>query len=134
MFTGNIMEFNGQGTTYVITFQGISSMTQGNVTSIASSVFLPVSFIIVILSALTAIFLFRKRKVQKLLVMVLIAAALLSCATEAYYWYFAAGTYKAVLLPKIRMIIPLADIVLAVLAWIGIERDDRLVRSYDRLR
>jgi hypothetical protein len=42
--------------------------------------------------------------------------------------------YAAEIVPGIKMVIPFIIMIAAILAYRGIASDDRLVKSYDRLR
>jgi hypothetical protein len=42
--------------------------------------------------------------------------------------------FTATIIPGFKMIIPILILVFSILAYLGIRKDDRLVKSYDRLR
>ena len=91
----------------------------GNFTSI-------INIFTVIVSALSlfTIFLFSKRKIQIMLTKIIIALIIIFICVTCYYAF---GLWGKVIIPPIQLL-------LAVLAYLGMKRDDNLVKSYDRLR
>jgi hypothetical protein len=135
LLKGSFMEFAGiNGLSLAISFKGLVSFSGSAPGVISSSVLIPFTLIAIPVAALVAIILYKDRKAQKIAVYILAFSALLLCFGEGYYWYKAVYGYKTSILPGIKMIIPLLVIVLALLALSGINRDEKLVRSYDRLR
>jgi hypothetical protein len=96
----------------------------------------PITSLLILLSlmSLITILLFRNRKIQiKLALSVLI----LSCGLIiglAFYAYIIVRSYKLSLIPELKTGIPVLVLIFSVLAYRAILKDDRLVRSYDRLR
>ena len=83
--------------------------------------------ILISLLSLFTIFLFSKRKIQIKLAKLLIALIIiLICAT----CYYALSEYNI----WSMMVISALQLLLAILAYLGMKRDDNLVKSYDRLR
>ena len=85
--------------------------------------------IIISLLSLVIIFLYSKRKIQMTLTKVLIALIVIFIGATCYYSFSIMSGYNA----------PFASIyglqlLLAILAYLGIKKDDNLVKSYDRLR
>ena len=83
--------------------------------------------ILISLLSLVTIFLFSKRKIQMRLTEVLITLIIIFICVTCYY---ALSEYKY----WSRVVIPAIQLLLAILAYFGIKRDDNLVKSYDRLR
>lgn len=86
---------------------------------------------------LVAVFLFRNRRAQTLLTKVGLAATLLVVAAIAAYMLNASRNQLpelAALRPAIGALLPVAGLVAQVLALRNIQKDDKLVRSMDRLR
>lgn len=83
----------------------------------------------VALIALAAVFLFKNRKLQSQLSL---AGLLLQLATIAVYYQqsqtFTQGNYS--LTAVLTLIVP----VFFILAWLGIRKDEKLIKSMDRLR
>ena len=92
---------------------------------------LTISVFTIIISALSlfTIFLFSKRKIQMMLTKVLITLIILFICAICYsaLTIFGVGSW-------INVIIPALQLLLAILAFLGMKQDDNLVKSYDRLR
>lgn len=88
--------------------------------------------ILIPLLSVVSLLLFRARKKQLLSVLVLIFLDLLLIGTLIYYILsFRDGKD---LIPEWRLLIPLINLILSVMAYNAIRKDENLVRSYDRLR
>ena len=85
---------------------------------------------------LVAVFLFRNRRAQTLLTKVGLAATLLVVAAIAYMLNASRNQLPelAALRPATGALLPVAGLVAQVLALRNIQKDDKLVRSMDRLR
>ena len=97
---------------------------------------LPLSLALVIVSLLSfvIIFIYNKRKVQILLVRVLLGLIAASIVLSGIYTFNIQMVYNVVLVPGFRMFIPVVQLILTYLAYRGIRKDDNLIKSYDRLR
>lgn len=86
-----------------------------------------------IILSLVAIFSFRKRKNQKKLVWLDILCCVLLLA-----WLYYSGTTEAAVQPGgyfwIGAFLPLMSIVLLLMSLRGIQKDEKLIKSMDRLR
>jgi len=96
----------------------------------------PVAIILILLSLLSliAIFLFKNRKIQLIIaagVIIMSAGLILALA---WYGFNVISDFKMNLAPGKSVTIPFLILVFSVLAYRGILKDDRLVKSYDRLR
>ena len=133
---GNILSFiNKSGTALRITFSGIVQDIQGVAPTLVDKV-LPLSVLIIIVPvlALMAIFLYKNRIIQLRVVMILIVLEILLILTEGYYSYIVISKYEGTLSPGYKMVLPVILLILSVLAYRGIKKDELLVKSYDRLR
>ena len=83
--------------------------------------------ILISLLSLVTIFLFSKRKIQMFLAKFLIALIIIHICATCYYVLSEYNAWNGVIIPVVQLL-------LAVLAYLGIKRDDSLVKSYDRLR
>lgn len=92
--------------------------------------------LIVVLFALISIFLFRNRKLQITLSRVAMLVVLLFLIMAIYVSYSDLASVMASinLSPKFGIIFPFTTIVVLILAVRNIKKDDRLVKSMDRLR
>ena len=93
-----------------------------------------ISVLLVTFSSLVTIFLYKSRKIQLRLAISVIVLASIFVVTEAYCIWFVTSEYNARFAPGFKMAIPAAMLIFSILAFRGIRKDDRLVKSYDRLR
>jgi|WetSurMetagenome_2_1015567.scaffolds.fasta_scaffold216943_2 hypothetical protein len=80
------------------------------------------------------IFLFRNRRIQLLLNRILILLILAFLIASLGYSFIIIFHYEVELSSWYKMLVPVIQIVSAVLAYFGIKKDDELVKSFDRLR
>ena len=52
----------------------------------------------------------------------------------AYYAFYVTRNFNAEMLPALNLVIPVLMLIFTYLAFRGIRKDDRLIKSYDRLR
>jgi hypothetical protein len=83
---------------------------------------------------IAAIFSFRKRKIQAALCLVNIILMLVFIAFSFFFIYAEAGVNFAIPQLQIGLLLPLAVLLLNVLARRAVKRDEDFVRSMDRLR
>jgi len=134
--TGNFFQVNsGDSSRFVMNIRGIYEASSGDEFLLTVNVIpvMVISLLIPLLSLVT-IFLYRNRKIQINTVIILITLDLLLIIIAAYYIFAFAGLEDGRIVPVFRMFIPAMNILLAVLAFRGIRKDEKLVRSYDRLR
>jgi hypothetical protein len=133
---GGILSFiNETGDTIKLTFSGVVNTSGGNAPElIHNSLLIAVLIIIIGVLALVTIFLFKKRNIQLLLTGILIGGVTAFIIACGYYYWLIVTQYNSELVPGIKMILPVIMLILAILAYRGIKKDDRLVKSYDRLR
>jgi glucan phosphoethanolaminetransferase (alkaline phosphatase superfamily) len=134
--TGRIINFTGENSgRLAIDFFGIERITGG--TGIEYIERLPLLSGILILVPLLSffiIFIFRNRKLQMKLALLLIFVIFALICALGYFSYNIIYKYDADIIPAIRLILPLLMLITSYLAYRGIKKDDDLVRSYDRLR
>ena len=53
---------------------------------------------------------------------------------SVYYSYIVISRYNTSIVAGFKMAVPVVILILSVLAYRGIRKDDNLVKSYDRLR
>jgi peptidoglycan/LPS O-acetylase OafA/YrhL len=97
---------------------------------------LPLSVLIILIPALSliTIFFFKNRKMQLRLSLLLIVLCSLLIIALIHVYIITATRYDARMVPGFKMILPLIILVITILAYRGIKKDDQLVKSYDRLR
>jgi Domain of unknown function (DUF4293) len=97
---------------------------------------LPLSIIIILIPALSllTILFFKNRKIQLWLALsgIFLAAGLI--LISSYYIYIVCTKYSTEIIPGFKMVLPVLILIFAILAYRGIRKDDRLIKSYDRLR
>jgi glucan phosphoethanolaminetransferase (alkaline phosphatase superfamily) len=118
-----------------LTFSGLYIENQGTGTELLmTSLPLSILFIIIPVLALITIFLFKNRILQLRLVAALIILIVLSIVSSGYYVSVALSKYEATFTPGVKMVLPVILLILSILAYRGIKKDELLVKSYDRLR
>lgn len=78
--------------------------------------------------------LYKKRDYQILLTRILIILISAFICVSLVYSYIIISKYEAAFASWHKLTIPVLQLVLSVLAFRGIKKDDDLVKSYDRLR
>lgn len=132
---GGIIQFTGAGgTMFSFGFSGITKNGGGGIEIISASIGLPLTIVLIPVLAIAAIFLFKKIKLQKTVTLLVIAFSLCLLIMTAFYWYTISHKFSAVTVPGIKMAFPPVILVLAIMAYRGIVKDERLLKSYDRLR
>jgi hypothetical protein len=122
------------GQKYFTGFSGIIRLNSQGHELIAGSI--PLSAIIILIPVLSvvSILLFKSRRFQKIITLIIIAFSLSLIILVIYYSYIVIKNYNAELVPGIKMVLPLIILIAATLAYKGISKDEKLVKSYDRLR
>lgn len=95
---------------------------------------LTIPFMLIALLSLAAIFLYRNRKLQMMLTLVLIGLSVISILIFGIYILFIAKKYTADIVFNIKVLLPVLIVLCLILAQRGIKNDEDLVKSYDRLR
>jgi len=135
-FKGSFLRFiNNSGTEIYMNLKGIWQYSEGgNEEKIQNLI--PLSGIMILISILsfTAIFLFKKRKIQLKLTGAVILLTVVLTGLLLYYFFWVTGKFQADIVPGFKMVTPLLILIFSFLAYRGIKNDENLVRSYDRLR
>lgn len=127
--------FNDSGSGVFMNYRGIWLEGPGGVPQMQESqIIIPMVVLLIIILSVVAIFLYKNRKnqIKVALATVFLSAALI--ALTAWFAWSAGEKYQAVLNPGIRTFLPLIILLFSILAFLGIRKDENLVRSYDRLR
>lgn len=136
LLSGSIINFvNGSGSVFKITFASILKSTEGNGLEVIEKL-IPLSVLIILIPiiSLITIFVFKNRKIQMRLAMFLLILCTLMVFALIHGSIIIISKYGATITPGFKMILPLVMLILSVLAYLGIKKDDHLVKSYDRLR
>jgi hypothetical protein len=102
--------------------------------SLSNPILLTLFIALIPLLALITIFLFKKRTIQLWLAGALILLIAGFIIVSGIYTNNVHLKYSADLIIGFKMIVPVFQLVFAVLAFRGIKKDEELVKSYDRLR
>lgn len=133
--TGIFFEFvSGEGSRFIVSISGIYENSTESL--LMTGKIIPVLLIAVIIPmvSLITLFLFRNRKLQMRAILILIILVILLIGTSAYYVlpFIRPGNGK--LIPVFRMFIPVINLFLGIMAYFAVRKDEKMVRSYDRLR
>jgi hypothetical protein len=127
--------FNNSGAEFYMNFMGIwKTQTGGNPEIITSLIPLSVVIVLICILSFSAIFLFKKRKVQLKVTGIVILLTILFIGLILFYFFRFTGKFQAEPVPGFKMIIPFLILTSGILAYMGIRRDEKLVKSYERLR
>lgn len=84
--------------------------------------------------ALVTIFLFKNRKLQSLLTVIITILEILIILFAGYFILNIVQNQSVIFKSGIKMLFPFICLLLTIMAYKGIQKDDKLVKSYDRLR
>lgn len=134
--SGNYLKFlNNSGSEFYMNFRGLwESGAPGNTRMINSLIPLSGIMILIIILSVVSILLFKKRKIQLKLAGVIIVLTIIFIGLMLYYLFRLSGKFQAELVPVYRMCIPVLILIFGILAYLGIRKDENLVKSLDRLR
>lgn len=132
MCMGDLIKMdNGTGTLFTISFAGLGEEGGEIIQRLWP---LSVIMVIVPLLALIAIFLFKKRRLQMRVTMLVLLLSLGTLILGAFYIIMFDRKIDITFIWQVKAIFPLISAILAWLAYRSIMKDDQMVRSYDRLR
>ena len=136
LIKGSILVFSEKtGSIIILTFNGILRNNAGQGFELIEKL-LPLSILIIliVIVSLITIFVFKNRKIQLKVAMFLMILCTLLVIAFIHGSIIIISKFGASITPGIKMILPLVILILSVLAYLGIRKDDQLVKSYDRLR
>jgi peptidoglycan/LPS O-acetylase OafA/YrhL len=132
MLTGDLVKMDtGSGKFFSISFAGLGD--EGG--EILQRLW-PLSVILVIipLLALVAIFLFKKRRLQMRVTMLVLLLSLGTLILGAFYVIMLDRKIDLTVIWQVKAIFPVINAILAWLSYRSILKDDLMVKSYDRIR
>jgi hypothetical protein len=135
-FNGSIFSFSDESGKAIKLMLNGNLKDQAGQTILQNVNLLPLTVILILLVSLSiiTILLFKYRKIQLLLaISVIVMAAGLTIALS-WYAFNVMNTFRLSISPGFKMLIPVLILIFSILAYRGILNDDRLVKSYDRLR
>jgi len=95
---------------------------------------LPAILILIPLLSLVTLLSYKKRKIQLLLSLALVILSIGLLITLSWYSCFIINKYNSDIIPGFKMALPVLILIFTILAFRGILKDLRLIKSYDRLR
>ena len=136
LFNGAVLSFS------TATGDVINLLYAGRIVDSAGQVFaqvgiirlLPFIIVPIPLISLITLLIFRRRRIQRILahVIIVFSSALIIILSAGIF--LMTTRYNTTIIPGYKIAIPLIILILSLLARGGIIRDDRLIKSYDRLR
>jgi hypothetical protein len=136
LIPGSILNFSEKtGSVVRVTFNAVVRYNSGQSTEIVEKLF-PLSVLIVLITviSLTTIFFFNRRKIQIQLSRFLIFLAAILVVAIIHICLRIISKFDASIIPGLKIILPVLILIISVLAFRGIKKDDKLVKSYERLR
>lgn len=102
----------------------------------SEEIIMPLLILLILIAAISfvTVFLFKNRKLQIKLSMVLLILSIVLLLAVATYAFLLSGKYNAQLQLRVNLIFPVLVLIFSILAHRGIKKDEELVKSYDRLR
>jgi len=131
-----LLSFTGtDGSEYYLGFKGLFTMSEGQVLNLVKQLHL-ISILIAIIPVLSlvTVFLFRNRRLQLKMILLIILLSMGFIIAEIIYSIMITKEYGVTIIPGFAMVIPVLILIFSGLAYRGIKKDENLVRSYDRLR
>ena len=133
---GPVIKFSDvTGSAFFIKLKGLSRVYLAGGEELIKNL-LPLSALLVLIPILSLIiiFLFKKRKSQLRLCMGLIILIVLLITSIVFYSFYVTRNYNAEIIPGVKLILPVLMLFCAFLAYRGIKKDEKLIKSYERLR
>jgi len=126
---------DNSGSQINLTLSGLQRISENGLgEKIGDALVFSVSGLIIPAVSLITIFLFKRRDHQLILVRILLLIILIFIAASLGYIFYIISKYDADPGNWYKLLVPLFQFVLVILAFRGIKRDDDLIKSYDRLR
>lgn len=136
LFSGSLLNFTDEsGKALKLMISGSLNDQVGQTTTQALILWpLMVVLVLIALLSVITVFLFKIRRIQLLLSITLIALAAVLILGLSWYAYKITDSLRMSIVPGFNMAIPPLILIFSVLARRGILKDERLIKSYDRLR
>lgn len=125
---------NKAGSLYIFRYRGFYEIIDGKEKLINLTIPLAILLFISLVLPLITIFLYKKRKLQMKLCIINIILVFCILGLIAYYVAASYTKIEANVHYKIFASMPIIAIILTVMAYIGIKKDDKLIKSIDRIR
>jgi hypothetical protein len=135
-FRGGVLNFvDGSGKTIDLMLTGDLTDQEGLIIKQVANIW-PITAILILTTSLSliTILLFKNRKIQLFLAILLIVMSAGLLIALSWFAFSVTNSCKLTIIPGFKMAIPALILVFSILAYRRILKDDRLVKSYDRLR
>jgi Domain of unknown function (DUF4293) len=135
-FRGGFLNFSGRaGELIKVTLTGVFRESTGSGLELIEKL-LPLSLLIILIPtiSLITIFIFKHRKIQLRLSLILLILTAIFVIALIHVSFSIISKFDATIIPGYKLILPVLILLFSILAYGGIRKDDRLVKSYDRLR
>lgn len=135
LLKGSIVSFiSATGEKLFINISGINRIKDSGNELVSGSHLLTVLVGLTLIFSIITLFMYKIRKTQKKYSLLVIGLSICIIALLMYHAFGIISTYDAEVITGLKMFLPLIILLAAILAYRGILKDDRLVKSFDRLR
>lgn len=136
LFSGSLLNFTDEsGKALKLMISGSLNDQVGQTATQALNLWpLIVVLVLIALLSVITVFLFKIRSIQLFLSITLIALAAVLILGLSWYGYKITNSLRMTIVPGFNLAIPPLILIFSVLARRGILKDERLVKSYERLR
>jgi glucan phosphoethanolaminetransferase (alkaline phosphatase superfamily) len=136
LLSGTILSFEDPANnSYAIRVAALQKIGPAGGIEVIGSILAPAIILcLIIIASVVTIFMFRNRKLQMKSSLALISLSVLLIIVIIWYMYDISTKFNAKINFRINLILPLLILISSVLAFMGIRKDEKLVRSYERLR
>jgi len=136
LLKGNLIIFSDKtGQSIKVAFNGVFSNNAGQGVVLIEKL-IPLSGLIILIPIISVatLLIFKYRKIQLRLSLFLIVLSTFLLIAFLHISLRLISKFDASIVPGFKMILPLIILILSILTYRGIKKDDNLVKSYDRLR
>jgi len=119
---------------YIFRYRGIYELTDNSEVLTIPSIPLSILLGVILIIILVSIFLFKNRMLQMRLSIINIMLMLGSYGLAYYYIYIAFNELGATVYFSLAATFPLISVILTYMALRGMKKDEKLVKSLDRIR
>lgn len=136
LLNGSILKFTGEsGNAVKLSAAGaLSDEGQKLIAQVGQSWTVTALLAGICLISIASLFMYRNRRIQMLLTISVTVLSVLLTGVLAWLGFSVIQDFKMTFIPGIKMSFPVLILVFSILAFMGIQKDDRLVKSYERLR
>lgn len=134
--SGDILRFlDNAGNSLFIGIGGLKKISgPGAIESLDKLLPLTLLLVLIPVISFTAIFLFKNRKLQMKFTFGLIILVIMLVGALAFYAARVVSNFSCKIVPGILLILPVFMVAASILAYRAIRKDEKIVKSYDRMR